>query len=160
MILVIGKPRDSLPVPVIPHCLIKDLGFELFAALSFAWDLPESSETLMRLLPRKPVNDRSILSRKRKALRRTKTITRDPETLDIIPERWWKKTLRRLKKPFTRQFWEDVWEQSDDETLVDTYVPCCLRSPFPTFSTNDAIYSRNLLSYSYLEAGIIETVSA
>jgi len=126
-----------LPLPAI-MILVIDLGFELFAALSFAWDPPESVETLMRLLPRKPVNDRSILSRKRKALRRTKTITRDPETLEIIPQRWWKKALRKLKKPFTRQFWEDVWEQSDDETLVDT----------------------NLLSYSYLEAGIIETVSA
>jgi sodium/potassium-transporting ATPase subunit alpha len=120
MILVIGKLRDFLATTMFPHCRIKDLGFELFAALSFAWDLPESSETLMRLLPRKPVNDRSILSRKRKALQRTKTITRDPETLEIIPDRWWKKTLRKLKKPFTRRFWEDVWEQNDDETLVDT----------------------------------------
>jgi len=117
---------------------MKDLGFELFAALSFAWDLPESSETLMRLLPRKPVNERSILSRKKKALQRTKTITRDPETLEITRERWWKKTIRKLKKPFTRKFWEDAWEQTDDETLVDM----------------------NLLSYSYLEAGIIETISA
>lgn len=118
MIMVIGKLRDIQPT--VPDCRIKDLGFELFVALSFAWDLPESGETLMRLLPRKPVNDRSILSRKKKALRRTRTITRDPETLKIIPEPWWKKTLRGLKKPFTKQFWEEVWEQSDDETLVDT----------------------------------------
>jgi len=118
--MVIGKLRDIQPTVVIPDCRIKDLGFELFVALSFAWDLPESGETLMRLLPRKPVNDRSILSRKKKALRRTRTITRDPETLKIIPEPRWKKTLRGLKKPFTKQFWEEVWEQSDDETLVDT----------------------------------------
>lgn len=120
MILLIGKLEDIIPIAVISQYRIEDLGFELFVALSFAWDLPESLDTMMRLLPRKPVNDRSILSRKRKALRRTRTVTRDHETLEIIPERWWKKSLRKLKKPFTRQFWEDTWEQSDDETLVDT----------------------------------------
>src|ERR1700730_11434970 len=98
MIMVIGKPGDIQATAMIPDRRIKDLGFELFVALSFAWDPPESVETLMRLLPRKPVNDRSILSRKRKALRRTKTITRDPETLEIIPQRWWNKALRKLKK--------------------------------------------------------------
>lgn len=74
----------------------------------------------MRLLPRKPVNTRSILSRKRKALRRTKTLTRDPETLEVVPEKWWRRVFRKIGKPFTKSFWEDVWEQSDDETWVDT----------------------------------------
>ncbi|KAF8320135.1 aminophospholipid-transporting P-type ATPase [Clavulina sp. PMI_390] len=126
-----------LPLPAI-MILVIDLGFELFAALSFAWDLPEDSETLMRLLPRKPVNDRSILSRKKKALRIQKTLTRDPETLEVVRDKWSTRMWLKIKKPFTRQFWEDAWEQTDDETLVDM----------------------NLLSYSYLEAGIIETVSA
>ena len=120
MCVTIPQSGTHLLMKCITLMGIEDLGFELFAALSFAWDPPESVETLMRLLPRKPVNDRSILSRKRKALRRTKTITRDPETLEVIPQRWWNKALRKLKKPFTRQFWEDVWEQNDDETLVDT----------------------------------------
>lgn len=116
-----------LPLPAI-MILVIDLGFELFAALSFAWDVPESSDTLMRLLPRKPVNQRSILSRKRKAFRRTKTITRDPETLEVVPERWTSRVWRKIKSPFTKVFWEDVWEQTDDETLVDTYVSIRLAS--------------------------------
>lgn len=53
-------------------------------------------------------------------MRRTKTITRDPETLEVVPERWWNRLFRKIAKPFTKSFWEDVWEQSDDETLVDT----------------------------------------
>lgn len=76
----------------------------------------------MRLLPRKPVNDRSILSRKRKALRRTKTIQRDPETLEVKRPTIFSKILKKLMKPFTKAFWEDAWEQSDNETLVDTYA--------------------------------------
>lgn len=117
--------------------LVIDLGFEIFAALSFAWDPPESSSSLMRLQPRKPVTKRSILSRKQKALRRTKTIRRDPETLEVVQPTKWDIFKSKLKKPFTREFWDDAWEQTEDETLVDV----------------------NLLSYSYLEAGIIETIA-
>ena len=79
-----------------------DLGFELFVALSFAWDKPETQDGLMRMMPRKPgmgqtfdspaamltnnsVNDNSILSLKKRALRRTKTLRRDPETQEIVP---------------------------------------------------------------------------
>ena len=40
--------------------------------------------------------------------------------------------MRKLKAPFTREFWLDRFEPSDDETLVDNKV----------------------LSYSYLEVGL------
>jgi sodium/potassium-transporting ATPase subunit alpha len=46
--------------------------------------------------------------------------------------------VRGLKAPFTRQFWEDRFESSDDETLVDSKV----------------------LSYAYLEIGLIETLGS
>lgn len=91
----------------------------------------------MRLQPRKPVNSRSILSRKHKAFRRTKTITRDPETFEVFQPTKLRRLFNKVKTPFTADFWEDAWEQTDNETLVDT----------------------NLLSYAYLEAGIIETIS-
>ncbi|KAJ7042076.1 aminophospholipid-transporting P-type ATPase [Mycena alexandri] len=104
--------------------LVIDLGFELFVALSFAWDKPETIDGLMRMAPRKPVNDRSILSLKKKALRRTKTLRRDPETQDVIQAE--------------QTYWEDAMESSDGETLVDS----------------------KLLSYAYLEAGVIEMLGA
>ena len=44
----------------------------------------------------------------------------------------------KLQAPFTRTFWEDRFERTDDETLVDA----------------------KLLSYAYLEAGLIEMVGA
>jgi sodium/potassium-transporting ATPase subunit alpha len=46
--------------------------------------------------------------------------------------------VSKIKLPFTRHFWEDALEPSDDETLVDS----------------------KLLSYAYLEAGMIEMLGA
>jgi len=91
----------------------------------------------MRLKPRKPVNERSIHSLKKKALKRTKTLARDPETQEIIYPSKFSVWLSKLKTPFTRSFWEDMLEPTDNESLVDG----------------------KLLSYSYLEAGLIETLA-
>lgn len=118
--------------------LVIDLGFELFVALSFAWDKPETTDGLMRMNPRKPVNERSVLSLKKKALRRTKTIRHDTENQTPVKQsrvsqrisQW----VAKCKAPFTRVWWQDLMEASDGETLVDG----------------------KLLSYAYLEAGIIE----
>ncbi|KAJ6500696.1 aminophospholipid-transporting P-type ATPase [Mycena sanguinolenta] len=118
--------------------LVIDLGFELFVALSFAWDKPETIDGLMRMTPRKPVNERSILSLKRRALQRTKTLRRDPETQEIIPPSRLSVLMTRLNKPFTRTYWENAMEGTDGETLVDG----------------------KLLSYAYLEAGVIEMLGA
>ncbi|EJU00784.1 aminophospholipid-transporting P-type ATPase [Dacryopinax primogenitus] len=117
--------------------LVIDLGFELFAALSFAWDPPES-EQMMRLQPRKPVTSGSIVRRKQRALRRTKTMHYDEETGDPIPPSWGRKMLMHLQSPFTKSFWLDRLEKSDDEILVDG----------------------KLLSYAYLEIGVIEMLGA
>jgi len=128
-----------IPLPITAILiLVIDLGFELFVGLSFAWDPPESSDGLMRLRPRKPVHERSILALKRKALRRTKTMMRDPETNEIIPPSKFSVYLEKIKKPFTRVFWEDAFEKTDSETLIDWKV----------------------LSYSYIEVGIIETLAS
>ncbi|KAA1477717.1 aminophospholipid-transporting P-type ATPase [Dentipellis sp. KUC8613] len=118
--------------------LVIDLGFELFVALSFAWDKPETKDGLMRLGPRKPVNENSIMSLKRRALRRSKTLRRDPETQEVIHPSKLSVLSQKLKAPFTWEFWEEKMEQSDDETLVDG----------------------KLLSYAYLEAGIIEMLGS
>ncbi|CAH7688077.1 hypothetical protein PPACK8108_LOCUS22980 [Phakopsora pachyrhizi] len=120
--------------------LVIDLGFELFAALSFAWDAPESSEALMSTMPRKPVTDRSIISLKRKALRRTKTNQLDVEAGNMVAQSRIGMALVSLKetvkKPFSKWWWADKFEKTDEETLVDA----------------------SLLSYSYLQAGMIETI--
>ncbi|EFP77177.2 hypothetical protein PGT21_010835 [Puccinia graminis f. sp. tritici] len=120
--------------------LVIDLGFELFAALSFAWDCPESSEVLMTTMPRKPVTDRSIMQLKKKALRRTRTNHMDVEAGNEKPQSRIGHALRNavdnVKKPFSKWWWDDLLEKSDGEALVDG----------------------SLLSYSYLQAGMIETV--
>lgn len=92
----------------------------------------------MRMAPRKPVNQRSITAIKKKALRRTKTLLRDPETDQVIPPSRLSVWTSQLAAPFTREFWEDRFEQSGGETLVDG----------------------KLLSYAYLEAGMIEMIGA
>ena len=75
---------------------------------------------------------------KKRALRRTKTLLRDPETNEVIPPSKFSVWKSRLQAPFTRLFWEERFETTEDETLVDG----------------------KLLSYSYLEAGLIETIGA
>ncbi|KAI0956666.1 hypothetical protein AcW1_005290 [Taiwanofungus camphoratus] len=118
--------------------LVIDLGFELFVALSFAWDKPETKDGLMRMNPRKPVNERSVMSLKRRALRRTKTLRRDTETQEVIPPSRVSVWTSKVKAPFSRDFWDEALERTDAEALVDN----------------------KLLSYSYLEAGVIEMLGA
>lgn len=84
------------------------------------------------------VNERSIRSLKRKALRRSRTLGRDTETQEVIQPSKYSAWLSKLKTPFTRSFWEDMFEATDNETLVDG----------------------KLLSYAYLEAGLIETLAS
>ncbi|KXN64943.1 hypothetical protein CONCODRAFT_44889, partial [Conidiobolus coronatus NRRL 28638] len=54
VIVPIPLPLSSILI------LVVDLGFELFAALSFAWDKPETQTGLMKLPPRKPVTAKSV----------------------------------------------------------------------------------------------------
>jgi sodium/potassium-transporting ATPase subunit alpha len=91
--------------------------------------------TTLRRLTKLVVHERSILSLKKKALRRTKTMKRDPETNEAIRPSKLSMYAAKLRKPFTRVFWEDMFEKTDNETLIDWKV----------------------LSYSYIEAGLIET---
>lgn len=90
------------------------------------------------LSSRLEVNDRSILFRKKRALRRSKTLVRDTETQEVIPPSRLSTIASELRTPFTRDFWVDAFEASDNETLVDS----------------------KLLSYAYLEAGMIEMLGA
>jgi len=108
----------------------------------------------MRLKPRKPgesyfpmcqsplltlriVTEDSIRFLKRRALVRSKTLHRDTETGDVIPPSKISTFFSTLKTPFRRSFWEDRLESSDGEMLVDG----------------------KLLSYAYLEVGVIECLA-
>ena len=51
---------------------------------------------------------------------------------------WFYNILQAIRAPFTRVFWEDAFERTENETLVDA----------------------KLLSYAYLEIGLIETLAA
>lgn len=78
------------------------------------------------------------MNRKRRALRRSKTLGHDSESQTATQPSRLAQLVRKLKAPFTREFWMDRFEPSDDETLVDNKV----------------------LSYSYLEVGLIETMAS
>lgn len=84
------------------------------------------------------VSERSIMNRKRRALRRSITLGNDAEAQTSSRPSRLTVLARKLKAPFTRQFWRDRFEPSDDETLVDGKV----------------------LSYAYLEVGTIETLGS
>ncbi|CAH1756964.1 152_t:CDS:2 [Entrophospora sp. SA101] len=127
-----------IPLPLPPILiLVTDLGFELFVALSYAWDKPESEKSLMKFPPRKPVTNESIQRLKARKLRRTPTI-RDPETGEPVKISRFSSFLYTIKKPFTAEWWSELLESEGGEVLVDL----------------------NLLSWSYLEIGTIEAIGA
>jgi sodium/potassium-transporting ATPase subunit alpha len=120
--------------------LVIDLGFELIAALSFAWDPPETEEGLMKLPPRKPVTPETCNIFRARALRRTRSRF-DEEAGVVIPledQTKIRQYLYNVHQVFTKQYWSDKFENTGAEVLVD--------GP--------------LLSWAYLEIGLIEAVGA
>ncbi|KAI1270050.1 hypothetical protein F5Y18DRAFT_2278 [Xylariaceae sp. FL1019] len=120
--------------------LVIDLGFELIAALSFAWDPPETDEGLMRLPPRKPVTRETTDIFRRRALRATGSRFDEESGVVIGPERTSKlqNFFFRFKRFFARGYWADKFQHTGAEILVD--------GP--------------LLSWAYLEIGTIEAIGA
>jgi sodium/potassium-transporting ATPase subunit alpha len=120
--------------------LVIDLGFELIAALSFAWDPPETKEGLMKLPPRKPVTYNTTDVFRRRALRRTRSHYDAEAGVVVTPEDQTKlqKISHTIRQLFTREYWVDKLENTGAEVLVD--------GP--------------LLSWAYLEIGMIEAIGA
>ena len=120
--------------------LVIDLGFELFAALSFAWDPPETREGLMKLPPRKPVTPESSNAYRRRALKKARS-RYDEESGVIIPaekQTRIQKVFYSVREFFSKDYWVEKFESTGAEILVD--------GP--------------LLSWAYLEIGTIETIGA
>jgi len=125
-----------LPLPAI-LILVIDLGFELFLALSFAFDPPEDEAVMMRQQPRRPVNERSILALRSKALRRIRTRqTTDAEGKPKPPPGRVGRALETAKLMCTRGYWSDRFAKTDEVKLVDG----------------------NVLVYAYVLGGLIETI--
>ncbi|KAG0303871.1 hypothetical protein BGZ98_006184 [Dissophora globulifera] len=128
----------SIPLPISAMLiLVIDLGFELIISLTFAWDKPESETGLMRLPPRKPVTLKSI-ERKRRMASRALPKTIDPESNEEIKYSLTARLRHDFMALFTGLYWREKFEHTDDEILVDA----------------------GLLSWAYLEVGIIETIGA
>jgi sodium/potassium-transporting ATPase subunit alpha len=79
---------------------------------------------------------------KKRALRRQRTLlgAGDSESLGLgaIRKNPLALLMKKLRAPFTRLFWEDLFESNEEEILVDS----------------------KLLSYSYLEIGMIQAIGA
>ncbi|KAJ1558930.1 hypothetical protein HK405_012712, partial [Cladochytrium tenue] len=139
-----------LPLPLqAVQILLVDLGFELFMALSYAYDPSENKTGLMKLAPRKPVNEKSIdRLRLRKTLDREEHLARSGKSSEEAAEEEeegdekkgfvpaMRRTARNIRRLFTKRFWRESFEKTDDETLVDSDV----------------------LSWAYLEIGTLETI--
>ncbi|KAG0320836.1 hypothetical protein BGZ97_012725 [Linnemannia gamsii] len=128
----------SIPLPISAMLiLVIDLGFELCISLSFAWDKPESEAGLMKLPPRKPVTPASIERRRRLATRVLPPVI-DPESGEEVKPSFMARFHHDFKALFTRLYWREKFEGTEDEILVDA----------------------GLLSWAYLEVGIIQTIGA
>jgi len=128
-----------IPIPLSAILiLVIDLGFELIASLSFAWDPPESAEGLMKLPPRKPVTPETINIFRRRQLRRNRG-RYDEESGTIITaenQTKFKKLVWSIQEIFTKDYWREKFEKTGAEILVDGA----------------------LLSWAYLEIGMIEAI--
>ncbi|KAF2433374.1 hypothetical protein EJ08DRAFT_584098, partial [Tothia fuscella] len=128
-----------LPLPAI-LILVIDLGFELIAALSFAWDPPEGGDDLMKVQPRKPVTPETCEIFRRRALRKTRSHFDEEKGMVVAPENETKfqKYWYRVRLVFNKQWWADIFESTGAEVLIDW----------------------SLLSWAYLEIGVLETLGA
>jgi len=119
--------------------LVVDLGFEMFLALSYAYEGSENISGLMKLRPRKPVTEDSVRRlRARQQLDREEAVARG-ETLEkggSDNDHHKQSFARSLSKVFTKRYWKEKFEKNEDEILIDA----------------------DLMSYAYLEAGSIMTV--
>ncbi|KAI9206203.1 P-type cation-transporting ATPase [Polychytrium aggregatum] len=121
--------------------LFIDLGFELFAALSYAWEPPEGADdSLMMLPPRKPVTPESVerLRRDIKELQDLKLVEPVDPGNPMAEQRVISKggmILNKIKRVFNGK-WLKGMRESEGEVLVDGEA----------------------LSWAYLEAGFIETI--
>ncbi|KAI9345029.1 hypothetical protein BDR26DRAFT_818675 [Obelidium mucronatum] len=133
IILSIPLPLSSILI------LVVDLGFELIIALSYAFDVSENPAGLMKLPPRKPVTPQSI---ERLYRRRALDHAEYPEDAAAHEEgrepelSKGTKFARGVKKFFSKRYWSETFEKTEDEVLIDGDV----------------------LSYSYLEAGTLQTL--
>ncbi|KAI7868896.1 hypothetical protein BDF14DRAFT_1789061 [Spinellus fusiger] len=126
-----------LPLPLSAILiLVIDLGFELCAALTFAWDKPETAGGLMMMAPRKPVTPDSIDRHRRQVLREQSYLKFDPITGEEVKPNWFQRVYNFIAPLFTRIYWSEKFAKTDDDVLVD--LP--------------------LLSWAYLEVGIIESI--
>ncbi|KAI8052603.1 uncharacterized protein B0P05DRAFT_479916 [Gilbertella persicaria] len=126
-----------LPLPLSAILiLVIDLGFELFAALTFAWDPPESQDGVMKMPPRKPVTPESIDRHRRTLYRRQRYIEYDSETGEEVRPPFYRRAYNFIHEITSAGYWKEKFEKTDDEVLVD--LP--------------------LLSWAYLEIGIIEAI--
>ncbi|KAJ3096027.1 hypothetical protein HDU97_006302 [Phlyctochytrium planicorne] len=116
--------------------LAVDLGFELFAALSFAWEVAESHNSLMKVPPRRPVTEDSI----RNLRQRNAEIEEDKKWagLDVSEDAEKQSLFGRLggnlKMLLIPRVWKRMMSKPEGEILVDM----------------------NVLSYAYLEVGVIQ----
>jgi sodium/potassium-transporting ATPase subunit alpha len=66
------------------------------------------------------------------------TLTRDIETQQLVKPSFVSNLIANVKTPFSRNYWKEKFASTEAETLVDA----------------------KLLSYAYLEAGVIEMLGA
>ncbi|KAI9218883.1 P-type cation-transporting ATPase [Blastocladiella britannica] len=130
----------AVPLPVgigALQILAIDLGFELFAALSFAFELPES-EGLMKLQPRRPVDSDTIehLRARRAFDRKFMSVATNEDGADDERELTNAERFRQLLSP---EYWTRwAFAGNDGDVLVDL----------------------NTIVWAYLEVGILEYIGA
>jgi sodium/potassium-transporting ATPase subunit alpha len=118
--------------------LVIDLGFELFAALSFAFEPPES-DGLMKLQPRKPVDGESVEQLRTQRAFDAQFMLGEKEEVtaeDIPRDLTFREKITRMG---SSEYWSRMFRHQEyGEVLVD----------------------RSLILWSYIEGGVLEFIGA
>ncbi|KAJ3104764.1 hypothetical protein HDU96_008828 [Phlyctochytrium bullatum] len=114
--------------------LAVDLGFELFAALSYAWEVAESHNSLMKVPPRRPVNPDTIAELKQRVAEQEA----EQAAAGMVEgeHNVVAKISYMVRSIFSPAAWKRAFRKPVGEILVDS----------------------NVLTYAYLEVGTIELI--
>ncbi|KAJ1564883.1 hypothetical protein HK096_005722 [Nowakowskiella sp. JEL0078] len=116
--------------------LVVDLGFELFASLSYAFE-PAETTGLMKVPPRNPVTPESIADLRVRMLEDIKYgLCRDPKDVKDEDSDFVVPLSAKIASFFNPVYWKRAFQKKHGEFLVDT----------------------NLLIWVYIEGGCLETI--
>ncbi len=158
-----------IPIPLTmtsTQILTIDLGFDLLFTLSFGWEPAEDSKNVLKATPRKPITyDTAIMNHKRnqerqkslKILKSSELLSGDStvllnESYDNLNTKHYKVDESHRAK--LRKYWREAKRFFSDKKYWTSFGSSVKH--IVTTATEERLVDSRVLSWAYLEGGIIE----